>query len=98
MALSYNTTKDVSLLVCFEGRNRRIALDPKKCSINRATKSFTYKGLYTADNGNVYHISAKSIEGSEGSKAHVIISNRSGKKAIAERANVDVRFARYLFK
>lgn len=98
MALSYNTTKDVSLLVCFEGCNRRIVLDPKKCSINKATKSFTYKGLYTADNGNVYHIAVSSIEGTNGLKAKVIISNRNGKKAIAERPCVDVRFGRYLFQ
>lgn len=94
MAKIYNTTKNVSMLVCFEGCNRRITIDPKKCQINKATKSFTYKALYKADNGKTYLINVKSVGGY---KADVIVSNRSGKQVIAERHGVDVRFGRYLF-
>lgn len=94
MAKIYNTTKNVSMLVCFEGCNRRIVIDPKKCNIDKKNKSFTYKALYKADNGNTYLINVTSV-GSY--KANVIVSNRSGKQVIAERHNVDVRFGRYLF-
>lgn len=94
MAKIYNTTKDVSMLVCFEGCNRRIVINPKKCQINRATKSFTYKTLYKADNGKTYLIDVKS---DGGYKANVVVSKRNGKDVIAIRSNVDVRFGRYLF-
>ena len=86
------------MLICFAGCNRRIAIDPKKCVINRAKKSFTYKALYKADNGQTYLINAVSVEGSNGSKANVRITNRSGKQLVAERQHVDVRFYRYLFE
>lgn len=86
------------MLICFAGCNRRIAIDPKKCVINRAKKSFTYKAQYKADDGQTYMINAVSVPGSNGSKANVKITNRSGKQIIAERQNVDVRFSRYLFE
>jgi len=94
MAKIYNTTKNVSMLVCFEGCNRRVVIDPKKCNVDKKNKTFSYKGLYKADNGNTYLISATSVGGY---KTNVIVSNRSGKQVIAERHNVDVRFGRYLF-
>lgn len=92
MAKIYNTTKDVSMLVCFAGCNRRIVINPKKCQVNRATKSFTYKTMYKADNGKTYLIEVNS---NGGYKANVVVSK--GKEVIAERHNVDVRFGRYLF-
>ena len=85
------------MLVCFEGRNRRVVIDPKKCQINKGAKSFTYKSRYKADNGKTYLITATSVEGSEGLKADVVVSNMNGKQVIAERHNVDVRFGRYLY-
>jgi hypothetical protein len=87
--------KTVSVLVCFAGCNRRIEINPKKCVKNG--KEFTYKALYKADNGTTYNVSICSIKGSEGAKANVVISNRSGKATIAERNGVDVRFYRYIF-
>lgn len=89
--------KTISMLVCFEGCNRRVVLDPKKCQVNKATKMFTYKSRYKADNGKTYLITAASVKGSEGLKANVVVSNLSGKQVIAERHNVDVRFGRYLY-
>jgi hypothetical protein len=97
MAKFYNTTKSVSLLICFEGKNRRVMVDEKKCVIDKKNKSFTYKALYKADNGKEYLINAESLPDSEGLKAKVIIKNRSGKQIIAERHCVDVRFGRYLY-
>lgn len=87
----------ISMLVCFAGCNRRITINPKKCVVNKANKSFTYKAIYKADNGKSYLVNAVSVEGSEGKKANVTITNTSGKQIIAERHNVDVRFSRYLF-
>lgn len=87
----------ISMLVCFEGCNRRVVIDPKKCTINKAKKSFEYKARYKADNGKTYMISAVSIADTEGTKANVTIYNASGKHVIAERHGVDVRFSRYLF-
>jgi hypothetical protein len=87
----------ISMLVCFAGKNRRIEINPKKCEINKANKSFSYKAQYKADNGNIYVVNATSIDGTNGAKAHVTITNRSGKQVIAERNGVDVRFHRYLF-
>lgn len=87
--------KTVSMLVCFDGKNRRIEINPKKCQ--KKDKDFTYKALYTADNGKTYLVNAVSIPGTEGAKANVTITNRSGKQIIAERQGVDVRFHRYLF-
>ena len=55
MAKFYNTTKSVSLLVCFEGKNRRVMVDEKKCVIDKKNKSFTYKALYKADNGKLLY-------------------------------------------
>ena len=92
---SKDNPKTVSMLVCFEGKNRRIEINPKKCVKNG--KEFTYKALYAADNGKTYLVTASSIKGSEGAKANVVISNRSGKQIIAERHGVDVRFHRYIF-
>ena len=87
-------TRFISILVCFAGKNRRIELNPKKCVVNRATKSFTYKALYKADNDKSYIVNVSG----NGLKADVIITNRSGKQTIAERHGVDVRFGRYLFE
>ena len=88
----------ISILVCFAGMNRRIEINPKKCVINQANKTFTYKSLYKADNGTSYMVNISSIEGTNGAKANVVITNRSGKQVIAERQNVDVCFHRHLFK
>ena len=88
-------SRTVSMVVCFEGKNRRIEINPKKCQKNG--KEFSYKALYQADNGKTYLINAKSIKGSEGAAVDVTISNRSGKQIVAERHGVDVRFHRYLF-
>jgi len=90
-----NNNKTISILVCFEGKNRRIEINPKKCV--RKCKDFTYKALYKADNGNTYLVNVTSIAGTDGAKANVVISSRSGKKIVAERSNVDVRFYRYIF-
>ena len=95
--ISYNSTRNVSMLVCFAGCNRRVVIDPKKCTIDKKNKSFTYKALYKADNGNTYLISASSVEGTNGLKANVVVHNRSGKTVIARRNNVDVRYTRNLF-
>ena len=94
--LSKDNAKTISMLVCFEGKNRRIEINPKKCVTN-PQKDFSYTALYKADNGKTYLIKAYSIKGTEGAKANVTISNRSGKQVIAERHNVDVRFHRYIF-
>lgn len=91
-----DNAKTVSILVCFEGKNRRIELNPKKCVTN-PRKDFAYSALYKADNGKTYLVKVVSIEGTEGAKANVTITNRSGKQVIAERHGVDVRFHRYLF-
>ena len=87
----------ISMLVCFAGKNRRIEINPKKCEINTANKMFTYKTLYKADDGKSYMVNVSSIADTEGAKANVVITNRSGKQTIAERSGVDVRFHRYLF-
>jgi len=89
--------KVISMLVCFAGKNRRIEINPKKAEVNTKAKTFTYKTLYKADDGKSYMVSVTSIAGSDGTKANVLISNRSGKQLIAERHGVDVRFSRYLF-
>lgn len=98
MATIYNTTKNVSMLVCFAGCNRRVVIDTKKCTINKKDKTFSYKTLYKADDGNTYLITATSVNGTNGLKANVIVSNKSGKTIIAERHNVDVRFGRYMYE
>ena len=96
MAKDINT-KTISMLVCFEGCNRRVVVDPKKCEVNKDNKSFTYKSRYKADNGKTYLITATSVKGSEGLRADVTVYNMSGKQVIAKRHNVDVRFGRYLY-
>ena len=82
------------MLVCFEGKNRRITINPKKCVTN-AKKDFSYSAQYKADNGKTYMVKACSISGTNGSKADVTITR--GKQVIAERHGVDVRFYRYIF-
>lgn len=89
--------KSISILVCFEGKNRRIEINPKKCVVNSAAKEFTYNAQYKADNNKTYMVKVASIKGTEGAKADVTITNRSGKQVIAERHGVDVRFHRYIF-
>jgi len=91
-----NNTKTISILVCFEGKNRRIEINPKKC-VKTPAKDFSYKALYNADNGKSYMVNVVSVKGTKGAKADVTITNRSGKQTIAERKGVDVRFHRYLF-
>lgn len=93
--ISKDSAKTVSVLVCFAGKNRRIEINPKKCV--KSGKEFTYNALYKADNGKEYRVSICSLKGSDGAKANVVISNRSGKATIAERHGVEVRFHRYLF-
>ena len=88
--------KTISMLVCFEGKNRRIEINPKKCVTN-PNKDFSYSALYKADNNKTYLVRAVSVPKTKGSKADVTIFNRSGKQVIAERHNVDVRFYRYIF-
>ena len=94
--ISKDNAKTVSILVCFEGKNRRIEINPKKCVTN-PKKDFSYCARYKADNGKMYMINAVSVPGTEGAKANVKITNLSGKQIIAERQNVDVRFHRYIF-
>ena len=89
-------SKVISILVCFAGKNRRIEINPKKCATTHK-KDFTYSTQYKADDGKTYMVKVTSIEGTQGSKANVVITNRSGKQTIAERNGVDVRFHRYLF-
>lgn len=91
-----DNAKTVSILVCFEGKNRRIEINPKKCVTN-ANKDFSYSTQYKADNGKTYLVKVTSIKGTEGAKADVVVTNRSGKQTIAERHGVDVRFHRYIF-
>lgn len=91
-----DNAKTVSILVCFEGKNRRIEINPKKCVTNPA-KEFSYSAQYKADNGKTYLVKVTSIKGTEGAKADVVVTNRSGKQTIAERHGVDVRFHRYIF-
>lgn len=88
--------KTISILVCFEGKNRRIEINPKKCVTNPA-HDFSCSMLYKADNGKTYLITINSIKGTKGAKANVVITNRNRSKTIAERHNVDVRFYRYIF-
>ena len=92
-----NNTKVISMLVCFAGKNRRIEINSKKAVVDAKAKSFTYKAIYKADDGKQYVVSVASIAGTDGAKANVVITNRSGKQTIAERQGVDVRFHRYLF-
>jgi len=87
---------NISILVCFEGKNRRIILNPKKCKKN-GDSEFSYRGLYDADNGKTYVVSVESIDGSNGAMANVVIMNRSGKQEIARRNGVAVRFYRNIF-
>lgn len=94
--ISKDNPKTVSMLVCFDGKNRRIEINPKKCVTN-PKKDFSYSAQYKADNGKIYLVKVVSIAGTEGAKANVTITNRSGKQVIAERQGVDVRFHRYLF-
>ena len=91
-----NGEKVISMLVCFEGKNRRIEINPKKCVVNHK-KEFSYSALYKADNEKTYLVKAVSVPDTNGAKADVTIYNRSGKKIIAERHNVDIRFYRYIF-
>jgi hypothetical protein len=91
-----DNAKTVSILVCFEGKNRRIEINPKKCVTN-PNKDFSYSGLYKADNDKTYLVKVVSIPDTNGAKANVTITNRSGKQVIAERNGVDVRFHRYIF-
>jgi hypothetical protein len=91
-----DNAKTVSMLVCFEGKNRRIEINPKKCVTN-PNKDFSYSSTYKADNGKTYLIKVVSIKDTEGAKANVTITNRSGNQVIAERQNVDIRFHRYIF-
>ena len=94
--INKDSAKTISMLVCFEGKNRRIEINPKKCVTN-PKKDFSYSALYKADNDKTYLVKAVSIPGTQGAKANVTITNRSGKQVIAERQNVDVRFHRYIF-
>lgn len=94
--INKDNAKTVSMLVCFEGKNRRIEINPKKC-VTTPKKDFTYNALYKADNSKTYCVKVSSIPGTEGAKANVVITNRSGKQTIAERQGVDVRFHRYIF-
>lgn len=87
----------ISMLVCFAGKNRRIEINPKKCEVDVKNKTFVYKTRYKADDGKLYMVNVKSIAGTNGSKADVVITNTSGKQTIAERHGVDVRFYRYIF-
>lgn len=93
--INKDNPKTVSVLVCFAGCNRRIEINPKKCVKNG--NDFTYKALYSADNGKTYLVNITSIKGTNGSRANVVVTNRSGKQVIAERQGVDVRFYRYIF-
>lgn len=95
---TYNTTKNVSMLVCFAGCNRRVVINTKKCTINKKDRTFTYKTLYKTEDGKTYLLTATSVNGSNGLKADVIVSNKSGKEIIAKRHNVDVRFGRYMYE
>ena len=94
--INKDKAKTISMLVCFEGKNRRIEINPKKCVTNHK-KDFSYSALYKADNGKTYLVKAVSIPDTQGAKANVTITNRTGKQVIAERQNVDVRFHRYIF-
>ena len=94
--MNKDSAKTVSILVCFEGKNRRIEINPKKCVTNPA-KDFSYSALYKADNEKTYLVKVVSIPGTEGARADVTITNRSRKQIIAERHGVDVRFHRYIF-
>jgi hypothetical protein len=89
--------KRVSMLVCFAGQNRRIEIKPNKCSLNRATKMFTYTTKYSAENGKTYLLEVKSIADTEGSRANVTITDLKTKTEVAKRHGVEVRFYKYLF-
>ena len=91
-----DSPKTISMLVCFEGKNRRIEINKKKCVTN-PNHDFSYSALYKADNGKTYLVKVVSIVGTKGAKANVTICNRSRKQVIAERHNVDIRFYRYIF-
>ena len=94
--MNNDNTKTISMLVCFEGKNRRIEINRKKCVTN-AHKDFSYTTQYKADNGKTYLVKVVSVPGTEGARANVTITNRSGKQVIAERQGVCVRFYRYIF-
>lgn len=89
--------KRVSMLVCFAGRNYRIEIIPSKCTLNRATKMFTYSTKHKADNGKTYLLEVKSIADTEGSRANVTITDLKTKTEVAKRHGVEVRFYKYLF-
>ena len=40
--INKDNAKTISMLVCFEGKNRRIEINPKKCVTN-PKKDFSYK-------------------------------------------------------
>lgn len=86
---------NISILVCFEGCNRRIPINAKKCV--KTNHEFTYRAQYKADNGKTYMVNVESVSGSNGAFADVVITNRSGKQVIAKRKEVAVRFYRYIF-
>ena len=90
------TSRPISMLVCFAGRNQRVEINPKKCA--KKDNEFIYKTQYKAADGNTYVINVASIQGSNGSRADVLVTNRSGKKVIADRKGVAVRFSRYIFE
>ena len=90
------TSRPISMLVCFAGCNQRVEINPKKCVKNGG--EFTYKTQYKTTDGNTYVVNVTSIQGSNGSRADVLITNRSGKKVIADRKGVAVRFSRYIFE
>lgn len=93
MATSYNCTQEISILVCFAGKNRRVILPKNKCKVDKENGTFEYVGLYNADNDHTYKVVAVGDKNC----ANVNIYNRGGKTLIAERKNVSVRFAKKLF-
>ena len=88
--------KNVSIVVCFEGKNRRVEIDPKKCVTN-PNRDFSCSMRYKADNGKLYMLHIYSITGTKETRANVKITNMNGKKVIAERQDIPVRFSRYIF-
>jgi hypothetical protein len=89
--------KNVSIVVCFEGKNRRVEINPKKCVTN-PNRDFSCSMRYQADNGKMYMMHICSIVGTRGTRANVKVTNMNGKKVIAERQDLPVRFAQYIFK
>ena len=98
MAISYNCTQNVSVIVCFAGRNQRVEINPKKCVVFKDSGLFNYDCNFKASDGSTYKVRIESIPNQEkGYSTHADIKVYRRSKLIADRKNLPVRFSRKLF-